>query len=123
MNTSLKIMKLRLLFGTLALGIMSNMALHAQDDDRIFKDGYDHSLQDYITRKIESYKLRKATRETTPVTEVASAEAVESNIAASATADTVKAKKKWKREDYVTIPKFGGYIITHYKYDSREGAN
>lgn len=123
MNTYLNIMKLRLLFGTLALGILPNVALHAQDDDRIFKDGYDHSLQDYITRKIESYKLRKATRETTPVTEVASAEAVESNIAASTTADTVKAKKKWKREDYVTIPKFGGYIITHYKYDSREGAN
>lgn len=31
------------------------------------------------------------------------------------------AETKWKRNDIVTIPKFGGYIIGSYKYDDAEG--
>ena len=31
--------------------------------------------------------------------------------------------KPWKYDTYVTVPKFGGYVVATYKYDSAEGAN
>lgn len=30
-------------------------------------------------------------------------------------------EKRWKRDDIVTVPKFGGYIIGSYKFDGAEG--
>lgn len=32
-------------------------------------------------------------------------------------------KKAWKRDDFATMPKFGGYIIGTYKYNDTKGAN
>lgn len=64
-------------------------------------DGYDHSLQNYLTEKITSWKSRAE-------------EAEKSNT---------EGKKKWKIADYVTVPKFGGYVVATYKYDSQEGKN
>ena len=64
-------------------------------------DGYDHSLQNYLTEKITSWKSRAE-------------EADKSNT---------EGKKKWKIADYVTVPKFGGYVVATYKYDSQEGKN
>lgn len=32
-------------------------------------------------------------------------------------------KEKWKRIDVASVPKFGGYIIGSYKYNSQQGAN
>ena len=63
-----------------------------------YLDGYDHSLQNYITEKITQYKDKQE-------------KAVK------------QGKKKWKIDDYVTVPKFGGYIVSTYKYDSQEGKN
>lgn len=37
--------------------------------------------------------------------------------------DVVLPKVKWKRSDIASVPKFGGYIIGSYKYDSQSGAN
>ena len=62
-----------------------------------YQDGYDHSLQNYITEKITQYKDKQ---EAAP-----------------------KQEKKWKIADYVTVPKFGGYIVSTYKYNSQEGKN
>ena len=64
-------------------------------------DGYDHSLQNYLTEKITTWKSRAE-------------EAEKSNT---------EGKKKWKIADYVTVPKFGGYVVATYKYDSQEGKN
>ena len=62
-----------------------------------YQDGYDHSLQNYITEKVAQYKDKQ---EAAP-----------------------KQEKKWKIADYVTVPKFGGYIVSTYKYNSQEGKN
>lgn len=62
-----------------------------------YQDGYDYSLQNYITEKISQLKDKQ---DAAP-----------------------KQEKKWKIADYVTVPKFGGYIVTTYKYNSQEGKN
>ena len=63
-----------------------------------YQDGYDHSLQNYITEKITQYKDKQEEK-------------------------AKEGKKKWKIADYVTVPKFGGYIVSTYKYNSQEGKN
>lgn len=63
-----------------------------------YQDGYDHSLQNYITEKITQYKDKQDEK-------------------------VQEGKKKWKIADYVTVPKFGGYIVSTYKYNSQEGKN
>ena len=63
-----------------------------------YQDGYDHSLQNYITEKISEYKDKQDEK-------------------------VQEGKKKWKIADYVTVPKFGGYIVSTYKYNSQEGKN
>ena len=63
-----------------------------------YQDGYDHSLQNYITEKISQLKDKQEEK-------------------------TKESKKKWKIADYVTVPKFGGYIVSTYKYNSQEGKN
>lgn len=64
-----------------------------------FGDGYDHSLQDYVTGKIGRWQEKRAEADAKPS----------------------DGKKKWKMDDYVTVPKFGGYVVGTYKYDSQEG--
>lgn len=63
-----------------------------------YQDGYDHSLQNYITEKITQYQDKQEEK-------------------------AKEGKKKWKIADYVTVPKFGGYIVGTYKYNSQEGKN
>ena len=63
-----------------------------------YQDGYDHSLQNYITEKVAQYKDKQEVK-------------------------VQDGKKKWKISDYVTVPKFGGYIVSTYKYNSQEGKN
>ena len=63
-----------------------------------YQDGYDHSLQNYITEKISQLKGKQDEK-------------------------VKEGKKKWKMADYVTVPKFGGYIVGTYKYNSQEGKN
>ena len=63
-----------------------------------YQDGYDHSLQNYITEKISQLKDKQEEQ-------------------------AKDGKKKWKIADYVTVPKFGGYIVSTYKYNSQEGKN
>lgn len=116
-------MKLRLLFVLLTICTLSKTTLQAQEDDRIFKDGYDHSLQDYITARIQAYKDKKTGLAATPNTETTDMSALGNTATTVTVPDSAKTRKKWKRDDYVTIPRFGGYVITHYKYDSRDGAN
>ena len=63
-----------------------------------YQDGYDHSLQNYITEKISQLKDKQDEK-------------------------VKEGKKKWKMADYVTVPKFGGYIVGTYKYNSQESKN
>ena len=63
-----------------------------------YQDGYDHSLQNYVTEKITQYQDKQDEK-------------------------SKEGKKKWKMADYVTVPKFGGYIVGTYKYNSQEGKN
>ena len=63
-----------------------------------YQDGYDHSLQNYVTEKISQLKDNQEEK-------------------------VKEGKKKWKMADYVTVPKFGGYIVGTYKYNSQEGKN
>lgn len=63
-----------------------------------YQDGYDHSLQNYVTEKITQYHDKQNEK-------------------------PQEGKKKWKIADYVTVPKFGGYIVGTYKYNSQEGKN
>ena len=63
-----------------------------------YQDGYDHSLQNYITEKISQLKDKQDEK-------------------------VKEGKKKWKMADYVTVPKFGSYIVGTYKYNSQEGKN
>ena len=63
-----------------------------------YQDGYDHSLQNYVTEKISQLKDKQEEK-------------------------AKEGKKKWKIADYVTVPKFGGYIVGTYKYNSQEGKN
>lgn len=63
-----------------------------------YQDGYDHSLQNYVTEKISQLKDKQDEK-------------------------VKEGKKKWKMADYVTVPKFGGYIVGTYKYNSQEGKN
>ena len=63
-----------------------------------YQDGYDHSLQNYVTEKITQYQDKQNEK-------------------------PQEGKKKWKIADYVTVPKFGGYIVGTYKYNSQEGKN
>lgn len=62
-----------------------------------YLDGYDHSLQTYITERL----------------------ARPAGHAGRASVGKPEAKK-WKVADYVTVPKFGGYVVTSYKYDNRD---
>ena len=63
-----------------------------------YQDGYDHSLQNYVTEKISQLKDKQEEK-------------------------AKEGKKKWKMADYVTVPKFGGFIVGTYKYNSQEGKN
>ena len=63
-----------------------------------YQDGYDHSLQNYITEKVAQYKDKQEEK-------------------------AKEGKKKWKIADYVTVPKFGGYVVSTYKYSSEERKN
>ncbi|MBR4160373.1 MAG: porin [Bacteroidaceae bacterium] len=80
----------------MAISSVSANAQLAMNEE--YQDGYDYSLQEYLTTKITQSK--------------------------SQTSSAAPAKeKKWKVADYVTVPKFGGYIVSTYKYDSQEGKN
>ena len=78
-----------------AFSLNSNGQLAMNEE---FQDGYDHSLQNYITEKITQYQDKQNEK-------------------------PQEGKKKWKIADYVTVPKFGGYIVGTYKYNSQEGKN
>lgn len=78
-----------------AFSLNSNGQLAMNEE---YQDGYDHSLQNYITEKITKYQDKQDEK-------------------------PQEGKKKWKMADYVTVPKFGGYIVGTYKYNSQEGKN
>lgn len=78
-----------------AFSLNSNGQLAMNEE---YQDGYDHSLQNYITEKITQYQDKQDEK-------------------------PQEGKKKWKMADYVTVPKFGGYIVGTYKYNSQEGKN
>lgn len=78
-----------------AFSLNSNGQLAMNEE---YQDGYDHSLQNYITEKITQYQEKQNEK-------------------------PQEGKKKWKIADYVTVPKFGGYIVGTYKYNSQEGKN
>lgn len=78
-----------------AFSLNSNGQLAMNEE---YQDGYDHSLQNYITEKITQYQDKQSEK-------------------------PQEGKKKWKMADYVTVPKFGGYIVGTYKYNSQEGKN
>ncbi|MBR2459442.1 MAG: porin [Bacteroidaceae bacterium] len=78
-----------------AFSLNSNGQLAMNEE---YQDGYDHSLQNYITEKITQYQDKQDEK-------------------------PQEGKKKWKIADYVTVPKFGGYIVGTYKYNSQEGKN
>ena len=78
-----------------AFSLNSNGQLAMNEE---YQDGYDHSLQNYITEKITQYQDKQNEK-------------------------PQEGKKKWKIADYVTVPKFGGYIVGTYKYNSQEGKN
>ena len=78
-----------------AFSLNSNGQLAMNEE---YQDGYDHSLQNYITEKITQYQDKQDEK-------------------------SQEGKKKWKIADYVTVPKFGGYIVGTYKYNSQEGKN
>lgn len=78
-----------------AFSLNSNGQLAMNEE---YQDGYDHSLQNYITEKITQYQDKQDEK-------------------------PQEDKKKWKIADYVTVPKFGGYIVGTYKYNSQEGKN
>ena len=78
-----------------AFSLNSNGQLAMNEE---YQDGYDHSLQNYITEKISQYQDKQNEK-------------------------PQEGKKKWKIADYVTVPKFGGYIVGTYKYNSQEGKN
>ena len=76
-----------------AFSLNSNGQLAMNEE---YQDGYDHSLQNYITEKITQYQDKQDEK-------------------------PQEGKKKWKIADYVTVPKFGGYIVGRYMYNSQEG--
>ena len=78
-----------------AFSLNSNGQLAMNEE---YQDGYDHSLQNYVTEKISQLKDKQDEK-------------------------AKEGKKKWKMADYVTVPKFGGYIVGTYKYNSQEGKN
>lgn len=78
-----------------AFSLNSNGQLAMNEE---YQDGYDHSLQNYISEKITQYQDKQDEK-------------------------PQEGKKKWKMADYVTVPKFGGYIVGTYKYNSQEGKN
>lgn len=78
-----------------AFSLNSNGQLAMNEE---YQDGYDHSLQNYVTEKISQFKDKQEEK-------------------------PQEGKKKWKMADYVTVPKFGGYIVGTYKYNSQEGKN
>lgn len=86
-------MLLALLATAFSLASKGQLAMNEE-----YQDGYDHSLQNYITEKISQLKDKQEEQ-------------------------AKDGKKKWKIADYVTIPKFGGYIVSTYKYNSQEGKN
>ena len=86
-------MALALLATAFSLNSNSQLAMNEE-----YQDGYDHSLQNYITEKITQYQDKQDEK-------------------------AKEGKKKWKMADYVTVPKFGGYIVGTYKYNSQEGKN
>ncbi len=83
-----------------SLVIMAALSLTAKGQlamNEEYLDGYDHSLQDYVTKKISQWQANAEKAEPQP-----------------------GEKKKWKMDDYVTIPKFGGYVVTTFAYNSRD---
>ena len=86
-------MVLALLAAAFSLTSKGQLAMNEE-----YQDGYDHSLQNYITEKITQYQDKQNEK-------------------------PQEGKKKWKIADYVTVPKFGGYIVGTYKYNSQEGKN
>ena len=80
----------------MAISSVSANAQLAMNEE--YLDGNDYSLQEYITTKLSQSQSQAAV--TAPNQE-----------------------KKWKIADYVTVPKFGGYIVSTYKYNSQEGKN
>lgn len=80
----------------MAISSVSANAQLAMNEE--YLDGNDYSLQEYITTKLSQSQSQTAV--TAPNQE-----------------------KKWKIADYVTVPKFGGYIVSTYKYNSQEGKN
>ena len=90
----LKYIALALLATGFSMAAKAQLAMNEE-----YLDGYDYSLQNYITEKITQLKDKKQEQEVR------------------------QGKKKWKIADYVTVPKFGGYIVTTYKYNSQEGKN
>ncbi len=84
-----------LLISTLALSARAQLAMNEE-----YQDGYAHSLQAYVTERIDQWQ--RANGDTLAVPEK---------------------KEKWKIDDYVTVPKFGGYVVSTYKYSSQEGKN
>lgn len=82
------------------------MPLGAQTMNEEFADGYDHSLQAYLAERVSRWK------QASPDENMQKADAGGQAV-----------KKKWKMDDYVTVPKFGGYIVATYKYSSESGKN
>lgn len=88
---------MKVLFTALYLAAMCVPASAAGEGEEDFLDGYDHSVQEYLTNRLAGGS--QASGEQTVVTE----------------------KKKWKIDDFVTVPKFGGYIIGMFDYKSTTG--
>ena len=81
---------------TLLLGLCLPISANVEGDDEQFLDGYDHSLQNYLTERFAG----RQSNQDSPKGSVG---------------------KKWKIDDYVTVPKFGGYIVGKYEYSSGKG--
>lgn len=92
------ISRLQKIFSALAIALCATSSAMADGiDNEQFLDGYDHSLQNYITQRLSNSQSQ------------ASSQGQDS--------------KKWKLDDYVTIPKFGGYIVGSFKYNSADDKN
>ena len=91
-------MKLKHALLALTMASVSAPAMAQLAMNEEYADGYDHSLQNYVTEKFFQPQNTSQASTSTP-------------------------EKKWKVADYVTVPKFGGYVVSTYKYDSQEGKN
>ena len=88
-------MKLKHALLALTMASVSAPAMAQLAMNEEYADGYDHSLQNYVTEKFFQPQNTSQASTSTP-------------------------EKKWKVADYVTVPKFGGYVVSTYKYDSQE---